>query len=280
MFLRKKAKHQQQNGATSEKMTKAMPTNEPPKSAPLFARFATSNTNNADRPNGSATTKPMVSGPMSLGMRRDPMPSATGNKVGSGRKDGTLKAGGQNWVASEKPDKPLPPTLPSEEVKPAVDYRVSASGPVPLDPSRIGRKISTQKTRDANVADTVENAEPQSILSSRPSTTTRKSSVQDLRRSDINSYSARVGVGNDAPSDPTRNNSISRQTPPTYAHGPTSNTDLGLNPSYRHRESMRISLSPILSFRSAVSSPSIAYVRESSSFHFVFAQIGILVSAT
>lgn len=212
------------------------PTKESPsmKSTPLFARFASANTMN-NGPNGSPP-KPMVSVPMSLGMKKELMPSDTVGKTGSGRKDGMQRAGGQAgqpWIASEKVDKPLPPTLPSEGVKSPLEHRVSTSGPVPVDPSRIGRKISTQKPR---AADTTESREPQSILSSRPSTTTRKSSIRDLHSSDSNSYSVRVGVSNDAPSDPAkavRNNLVSGQAHPTYVHGPTNSAAIGSGPSYR-----------------------------------------------
>ncbi|KAJ3997229.1 hypothetical protein F5050DRAFT_1453993 [Lentinula boryana] len=238
MFLRKKVKHQQQNVATSEKVTTAKPTNESffVKSTPLFARFATTNTTNVDVLNGPATSKSVVSGPMSLGMRRDPIPNSAGSKVGS-EKDGHQRVvGGQHgkpWIASDRVDKPLPPTSPSEEVKPALDHRVPTSGPGSIDPSHIGRKTSTQKTRAADVADRAENTEPQSHLSSRPSsTTTRKSSIQDLHRVDPNSRSARAGASYDAFSDsanPVRNNLASQQTHPTY--GLISSADLGPGPS-------------------------------------------------
>ncbi|KAJ3936567.1 MAG: hypothetical protein NXY57DRAFT_165535 [Lentinula lateritia] len=236
MFLRKKVKHQQQNAATSEKVAMIKPTKESlsMKSTPLFARFASANTMN-NGPNGSPP-KPMVSVPMSLGMKKELMPSDTVGKAGSGRKDGMQRAGGQAgqpWKVSEKVDKPLPPTLPSEGVKSPSGHRMSTSGPVPVDPSRMSRKISTQKPR---AADTTESGEPQSILSSRPSTTTRKSSIRDLHSSDSNSYSVRVGDSNDAPSDPAkavRNHLISGQAHPTYVHGPTNSAAIGSGPSYR-----------------------------------------------
>ncbi|KAJ3728817.1 hypothetical protein C8R42DRAFT_654986 [Lentinula raphanica] len=245
MFLRKKSKHQQQNVAASEKVTKAKTAHQSASStsAPLFARFSSTNPTSIDGSNGSAPSKPMVSGPMSLATRRESTFNVNGGKAGIG-KAGSQRLGGgqpgQPWNASDKLDKPLPPTLPSDAVKPILEHRTSTSGPVPVDLSRLSRKTTTQKSRAADVADTAENTEPQSHLSSRLSTTntTRKSSIQDLPHADPTSRSARAGTSYDAPLDsvnPSRNNLVSRQTHPTYAHGPISSADIG--PDLSHRNS-------------------------------------------
>ncbi|KIK70591.1 hypothetical protein GYMLUDRAFT_51831 [Collybiopsis luxurians FD-317 M1] len=215
MFLRRKVKPQNAGSSSPVSPPEPKPNVDPPQT-PLFARF--SSTSGAA---SNANVKPMVSGPMSLGTRKQDLEgggSSGRTKVSLERRDDVQKpveapsSALSPSRASVKPgihDKPLPPPMPAPPPKEAtpslpMNRRQSASGPVPIEP-RMGRRISAHPSDSIpNLpADMGDSTEPQSLLSSRSSSTRKSSVPQDLRRNELHARSALTSVSNDElPSDP------------------------------------------------------------------------------
>jgi hypothetical protein len=218
MFLRKKAKSQNAAPSSSTvprpELKAATNVDSPP--TPLFARFATASTANV------AGTRPMVSGPMTLGTRKFDLEGAgpTGSKAGSEWKDVQKHAGPSSSRSAVKPeirDKPLPPPVPAA-------LEETDSGLVP-EALRMGSRFSTDpyNSHQTRAADTPDSTASQSLLSSR-SSSTRKLPVQDLpRKSSYALTSASNGVSPSDPDDwPTWDKLVSRP-----AHEPPSSYRVG-----------------------------------------------------
>ncbi|KAF5366944.1 hypothetical protein D9757_010832 [Collybiopsis confluens] len=222
MFLRKKAKSK--NAGSPSPLPPKLNVDLPP--TPLFARFSSaSSPNNAD-------SKPVVSGPMTLGTKKQDLEGlgpAVRAKPRLELEDDAQKIVGTPLSVlspSRVPlklgvhDKPLPPPTPGlslEEVESSLpmNLRQSTPGMIPTEPRNIkSRRISALPPRPLQTlpADTTDVT--QSLLSSRSSSARKSSLPSDLRHGEPSVVTpvSNSPLSSNPQSLPARDNSLFRPT--------------------------------------------------------------------